>query len=176
VAVRLASPLVVLAILAAIAGCGGEETPAPDAPSRPTEQAGSPASGYGAGQPAGDDDEQQVTEPDEDPFTVEQVVEAVLTGSGTVEQGCSTLVGEEFVRDAYGDVSGCEAARRGAAALARRVSFVKVTESGATASATVIPTGGPYDGVEVEVELVADPEHEGAWLVASLFADVPAGP
>ena len=39
-----------------------------------------------------------------------------------------------------------------------------------------MPAGGPYDGVEVEVDLVVAGDLEDAWLIDSLLADVPAGP
>jgi hypothetical protein len=174
VAIRLAPQLVLLAVVVVVGGCGGEEAPTPKPSSSPTEEGGSPTPGDGAGQATVDGE--QTAEATTDPRTVEQVVEAVLTETGTIEQGCSTLVSEAFVRDAYGDVAGCEAARRGAGALARRVAFEQAAESGEAASLTVVPAGGPYDGVVVEVELVRDPRPDGGWLVDSLFADLPPGP
>lgn len=51
-----------------------------------------------------------------------------------------------------------------------------VFKIGERATGTVIPEGGPYDGIEVKVELVPDPAREAGWLVDLLLADVPAGP
>ena len=174
----LGAALVALAI-AASAGCGGEggedaPDPAPDAPAT-GEAADAPASGYGAGQFSGGEPQGAGAPEDRRP-SIDEVIAAVLTRSGTPEQGCATLVTESFVRDAYGDRAGCEAARAAPGALARSVEVSRVREAGEVATALAVPSGGPYDGVEVEIGLVADPAREDGWLVDSLFADVPAGP
>ena len=70
---------------------------------------------------------------------------------------------------------GCIAAQD-PGSLAESVQVSDVAESGETATAVARPVGGPYDGVDVEVSLVAATDLEDAWLVDSLFADVPAGP
>jgi hypothetical protein len=109
------------------------------------------------------------------PRAVEDVVAAVLTGSEQPETICDDLVTPEYVKAAYGDREGCIAAQD-PGSLAESVQVGDVQESGDTATAVARPVGGPYDGVDVEVSLVAATDLEDAWLVDSLFADVPAGP
>jgi len=108
------------------------------------------------------------------PLSTDQVTIAVLTRSGSPEQGCEELVTERFVREAYGSRQGCLASRE-AGGLAKTLEGT-FSEYSNRATGTVVPRGGPYDGVEVEVELLADPASEGSWLLDSLRADVPAGP
>ena len=106
------------------------------------------------------------------PTTIEDTLEAVFTGSADAVVICDALVTENYVRTAYGAREGCIAAQK-PGALADSVEIEDVEESGDSASAVAIPAGGPYDGVEVEVELVREGE---GWRVDSLLADVPAGP
>jgi hypothetical protein len=112
---------------------------------------------------------------DDGPTSIEDVIRAVFTGSEDPELICGELVTERFIRQAYGAREGCIAAQR-PGALARSVDIEEVNGSGVSASAVAVPTGGPYGGVEVEVEMVSDPARDGAWQVDSLLADVPAGP
>ena len=72
-------------------------------------------------------------------------------------------------RDGVRIARGCIAGEK-PGALAESVEIKELDDDGA--EATVVPTGGPYDGVEVEVKLVDD----GGIRVDSLEADVPAGP
>jgi hypothetical protein len=109
------------------------------------------------------------------PRAVEDVVVAVLTGSELPATICDQLVTPEYVKTAYGDREGCIAAQD-PGSLAESVQVSEVQESGDTATAVARPLGGPYDGVDVEVSLVAATDLEGAWVIDSLFADVPAGP
>jgi hypothetical protein len=110
------------------------------------------------------------------PVTIENTLEAVLTGSTDAALICDVLATEEYVRTAYGAREGCIAAQR-PGALADSVRIEGVIRSGpapgVAATALVVPAGGPYDGVEVEVGLVRDGD---GWRVDSLLADVPAGP
>jgi hypothetical protein len=133
-----------------------------EAPVAPDDSAGNP---------------EQADDPGADrPRGVEDVITAVLTGSETPETICDSLVTPNYVKTAYGDRDGCLAGQK-PGALADSIEDITVNESGGgAASAVAIPVGGPYDGVEVEVSLVAATDLEGAWLVDSLVADVPAGP
>jgi hypothetical protein len=175
-------PLISLGAAVLLAGCGeGDSEPpepttisvaAPATTTAPADESTAPVPpDDSAGDPAAADD------PGADrPRTVEDVVTAVLTGSETPEVICDLLVTPAYVQEAYGDRSGCIAAQRpGSLAESIEGTFPNQSE-GETASAVVIPTGGPYDGIEVQVELVAATDLEGAWLVDSLVADVPAGP
>ena len=106
------------------------------------------------------------------PLGVADVVEAVLTGSVGPALICDELATANYVRSSYGAREGCIAAQK-PGALADSLNEFEVEVEGEVASATVVPVGGPYDGVDVEVELVRDRE---GWRVDSLLADIPAGP
>jgi hypothetical protein len=108
----------------------------------------------------------------ERPTTIEGTLETVLTGASDAALICDQLVTDRYVRSAYGAREGCVAAQK-PGALADSVEITEVEEAGDSASALAIPSGGPYDGVEVEVELI---DEVGGWRVDSLLADVPAGP
>ena len=103
------------------------------------------------------------------PADAEGVIEAVFTGSLPPATICDELLTASYVEEAYGSREGCLAGEK-PGALADSVEVAKLDE--ATGRATVVPTGGPYDGVDVMVELVDD---DGV-RIASLTADVPAGP
>lgn len=179
----------VAALALAAAGCGGEDQPAPEPQERTI--AGDPeTTAQGTEQPDGEPGAEAPSRPrerngrDENggpeqrplrPLTVEDVTAAVLSKSGEPELVCDELVTERFLRTAYGSRQGCVAAAV-PGARAKRVEITRVRESGDEASALAVPSGGPYDGIELQVELVADPQLEGAWLLDSLVADVPPGP
>jgi hypothetical protein len=96
---------------------------------------------------------------------------AVLTVGGTPQQACGTFVTEAFIRTAYGGEENCIAARR-PEALARSILVGPDGDANST-RITVVPDGGPYDGVKVVVDLV---EEDGGFRVDGLDANVPAGP
>ena len=170
-----------LALLAAamLTGCGDDDATAPTttvvvptaaetttneatAPVPPDDSAGTPS---------------EADEPGADrPRSVEDVITAVMTASERPEVICDQLVTPAYVQTAYGDRSGCIAAQT-PGALADSIGGIEQNASSDdSVNAVVIPKGGPYDGVEVEVRLVPATDLEGAWLVDSLVADVPAGP
>jgi hypothetical protein len=181
--VRLATSIAVALSALALGACGDDEdqpgTTTTTAAATPTEAEATIGEEPVAEKPNGDEggggsSEDESSQPQR-PLGVEAVVEAVLTDGASPEQACGALVTDRFVRVAYGSRQGCLAARA-PGATARTVEVTDVSESGERASAVAVPRGGPYDGVEVEVELVAYPALEGAWLVDSLLADVPPGP
>jgi hypothetical protein len=118
----------------------------------------------------GDDAGEEIE--NERPTTIEGTLETVLTGASDAALICDQLVTDRYVRSAYGAREGCIAAQK-PGALADSVEIMEVEEAGDSASAVAIPRGGPYDGVDVEVELI---DEVGGWRVDSLLADVPAGP
>jgi hypothetical protein len=162
----------------AVAGCGDEEGPATTAPTTTattqttTTETATTANGDEAGEADGPGGQLEVGRP----VTIENTLEAVFTGSADAALICDVLATEKYVRTAYGAREGCIAAQK-PGALADSVRVEGVIRSGpapgVAATALVIPAGGPYDGVEVEVELIREP---GGWRVDSLLADVPAGP
>ena len=171
---RLTAALLATAVLA-LGACGEEEAePAGDAEvttsttSAPATTSAEPAA-TGAGENAG---EQPQTsgggESARSPAaSAEQAIRAVLTAAGKAAEACTDFVTADFVATAYGGRANCIAARR-PNALAESVA---ITEDGG-GTFTAVPKGGPYDGVEVTVEVVDD----GGFRVASLLADIPAGP
>jgi hypothetical protein len=175
--VRTVIAIGVVAGCLTVAACGGdddEETTAAALPATTEEETT-------AGKPPGETTV-EVGEPGQGPegaaqrpTSIEDVITAVFTGSEEPALLCDELVTERFVRQAYGAREGCLAAQQ-PGALAGTVEVQNVTGSGQSASAVAVPSGGPYDGVEVDVELVADPAAGGAWQLDSLIADVPAGP
>lgn len=178
---RRATTCVLAAVALIAAGCGDESSDSrpttvsvsaptsstttardePTAPVAPDDSAGDPAA---ADDPGADR-----------PRSIEDVVSAVLTGSETPVTICDSLVTSAYVKRAYGDREGCLAAQQ-PGSLAKSVDVGDVQEADASASAIAVPSGGPYDGVDVEVELVPARDLDGAWRVDSLLADVPAGP
>ncbi len=98
-------------------------------------------------------------------------LEAFFT-SGDPDLVCAELATERLVSSAYGDEKGCRQAQV-PAAVPDAIDVKSLDVAGDEATATVIPEGGPNDGIETEVVLV---DEGGAWLVDSLEADVPAGP
>jgi hypothetical protein len=181
--VRPCSACLIAAVCAlTLAACGGDEgetaEPTTSTAATTTTNAGAAETTAEPPAPDAEDDQKPGGEPTEQierPMDIEDVIVAVLTGGGTPEQACEELVTDRFVRTAYGSRQGCMAARA-PGATARTVEVTDVRESGDSATAVAVPSGGPYDGVDVEVALVADPALEGAWLVDSLLADVPPGP
>jgi len=93
---------------------------------------------------------------------------AVLTTEFTTKQACETFVTENFIATAYGSIDNCVAAREDQLA-----SQITVDKAESESLLVVIPTGGPYDGAKVEVQIV---EEDGRYLVDGLTADIPAGP
>ena len=178
-ALRAAVALVVVCAFV-LTGCGDEEASTTAGPTStaaadpdPPELEPAPSEEEDRGAPSAAEGERAAAP--QLPLSAEEVIAAVLTRSGSPHQGCEELVTEGFVRGAYGDTAGCMAARE-QGGLARGVEIARISERGDAASAVAVPDGGPYDGLEVEVELVRDPARSDAWLVDSLLADVPAGP
>ena len=178
---RRATICLLAAVALVAAGCGDDSsdsestTVSVSAPTSSTttasdESTAPVAPDDSAGDPAAADD------PGADrPRSVEDVVTAVLTGSESPATICDSLVTSAYVKTAYGDHEGCLAAQQ-PGSLAKSVDVGDVQEADASASAVAVPSGGPYHGVDVEVELVPATDLDGAWLVDSLLADVPAGP
>ena len=170
-----------LAALAMLAGCGDSDDPEPTTISVTTTPSTTTSAGASEDEaPVPPDDSAGNPEAADDPGadrprTVEDVVAAVLTGSETPELICDRLVTPGYVQAAYGARQGCLAAQQ-PGSLAKSVEVEDVQESGGSATAVAVPSGGPYDGVDVEVELVPATDLEGAWAIDSLLADVPAGP
>jgi hypothetical protein len=108
--------------------------------------------------------------------TAEAAIKAVLTDAGSPGQACGSYVTERFLLRAFGGRANCLAARR-PNALARTIAIKRAFVDEQGAHAVVVPTGGPYDGARVEIEVVArGVSGGGPYLLDSLKAHVPAGP
>lgn len=167
----------IVATLLIAVGCGDDEEAAVPTTTVTTTSATTAEDPATAPQPQAEADDagtaEQQASSERKPLTVPDVLEAVLTASVDAALICDELVTENYVRTAYGAREGCIAAQK-PGTLAESLNGLHVNSSaGDRATATVVPGGGPYDDVDVDVELIRD---GGGWRVDSLLADVPAGP
>ena len=165
-----------LAALALVAGCGDDEETTTESTSVPTatgatgaeaevaEEKPPPGKQDGDGGPGAKESVPAGGSP-------EEVLELYFT-SGDPDLACVDLVTPNLVSSAYGDQMGCRQAQV-PAATPDSIEIMQVEESGEEATATVVPEGGPNDGIETQVVLVKEGP---VWLVDSLKANVPAGP
>ncbi len=163
--------LVGLVLLVGVAlvgpGCGSEDRG--DSPRRSDSAA--PAVDPVAIDPAG---RSEPAAPFSDEDAIRASLASLLTSAGGAA-GCEGTMTASFLRASYGDIHGCEAARR-PAALADRLANLRVAavDPGAErATATMRPRGGVYDRVKLSAELVRDGDR---WLLDALDADVAVGP
>jgi hypothetical protein len=103
--------------------------------------------------------------------TIGQAIQAVLgTSNG---QACSReFATQRYLRVAYGGREGCLDAQSPESA-ATRVHAPTASGNGNTATATVEPEGGLYDGEKLAVTVVRE---AGGWKVDAIESDVPVGP
>jgi hypothetical protein len=163
-----------------LAGCGGgDETTAPATVTLPTastttETAQAPASTTTSTQSGeGGGDGEATPQPGSGSGAPNAMVAAtaVLTADGTAEQACGRYVTETYIRASYGGEANCIAEREHAD-LAGSIAAAPGTDENAI-RITVTPSGGPYDGAEVTVNLVVE---DGGYRVDAIKAHVPAGP
>jgi hypothetical protein len=172
---RLLLPVLIVVLVSA--GCGGddEEGTATDATTAPAAATGATGAELEQAEPPLEkqDGESGPSTGDSVPAggSPKEVLELFFT-SGDPELACGELATENLLSSAYGDEKGCRQAQV-PAATPDSIEIESVDVSGAEATATVIPDGGPNDGIETKVALVKNGE---VWLVDSLEADVPAGP
>ena len=111
-------------------------------------------------------------DPASDKAEIARVIELVLTGNDPTEV-CGALVTTRYLRRAYGDRAGCEAAQIDVEPADRvRLSRVVVLPD-SLAQVSVKPAGGIYDRDRLRAELVLD---GGVWQLDSLRSNVPVGP
>ena len=168
--------LALIALAALGAGCGDDEEPASTAAPTTTKESSEPATT--TEEESGEEDELTIerTKPGEsihEPMASdpEYVLELFFT-SGDPDLACGRFATENLLSAAYGDEKGCRQAQV-PAAIPDGIEIKSLDVSGDEAQATVIPDGGPNDGIETEVELIDEDE---VWKVDSLEADIPAGP
>lgn len=161
---RVALPAAIAAL--ALAGCEGDEPMQTTAPAVTAATDTADSDGEAGGVPA--------DEPALDPKADKDLIKAALWSVLVGGQACGdALVTERYLRRAYGGRSGCRAAQAHAA-NAKRVHVSRVVVlPGSVAQASVVPTGGVYDGERLRAELVFE---KGIWKLDSLRSNVPVGP
>jgi hypothetical protein len=144
-----------------LAGCGEKEEPPTTGPvvaQTTTSTATIPNGGNGGGQPATDEEKIKAT------------VAAYLVRADA-PNACTKLVTPQFVKRSYGNVKGCEAARK-PAAMARAVLFGPV-DIGKGTTVTAKPTGGVFGGEKLEVTLI---NLDGQWTIDKVSSNAKVGP
>jgi hypothetical protein len=170
---RTVTLLLAVAVVLAGTACGDDDGETTSPPAATDQPAGPTGANGEAEEPGGQGDgsDRGGDGAPSDRERVELVLRAFFT-SGDASLACGEVVTEALLRSAYGDAQGCRQAQV-AGAIPRRITIERASVSGEGATATVIPRGGPNDGIETEVTLV----REGAdWRIDSLEADIPAGP
>jgi hypothetical protein len=173
--VRAVRPVTAIALLVACLGlvaCGSDDDDRPAATETIAEPEARPE-GEGKASDADDSDGDGRRAPSAGGLSVEEVVELVLTSRNPEDACLPPHVTPGYVRSAYGDERGCLQALGSGGAIAKSVEVEPVDESGESATATALARGGPYDGEEIEVELVKSGAN---WSVDRVEVDVPAGP
>jgi hypothetical protein len=99
-------------------------------------------------------------------------LEAVLADDDA-KKACGAAVTERFLRRAWGDAAGCEAAFASAKPANDAGVTQVVINPESVAQALARPQGGIYDGQKLRAELVLD---EAEWKLDSLRSNVPVGP
>lgn len=160
-----AIPALALALIVGLAGCGEKSEPETTGPvvpvtTRPDGTQTSSTVTETGGQDGGASPE----------VLARQAIESFLAAGDPVV--CEQFATARFVRDAYGDLRGCEAAQRPASA-ASSVEITSLSVQGGSASAAAIPRGGTNDGEELRIELIGQGD---SWLIDSLESNSPVGP
>jgi hypothetical protein len=178
---RTAAAIVVVAaslLVVALAACGDDDedgsaaTTAEEATT--TGADGRPGySGAGGGDDAADEEGAGGGDRGSgDRQQVEAAIAAVLSDADS-ERVCREVLSEDALASAYGDLQGCIDGRR-PVTLADGIRELRDLElDGGTATAVVVPDGGLYDRVELELTAVRDGD---SWRIDSLQADIPVGP
>jgi hypothetical protein len=149
-----------LALALAAAGCGEKEEPPTTGPvvAQTTTGKGTTQNGGNQGQPATDEEQVKTT------------VATYLTKAKAPDV-CTKLVTPQFVKRSYGNVKGCEAARK-PSAMAKAVTITPI--NGATGTmVTAKPKGGVFGGETLEVTLI---NLDGQWTIDRISSNAKVGP
>ncbi len=166
--------VVIIFVSAAIAGCGGGSdetstgggslaTTGPTATGGGWDAGGSPPAPVAPGGESGGGATPRAQ--------IGAAIEGVLT-SGNPNDACDRFATTNYAETTFGGRAGCiESTIPASAADSVRVSAVVL--SGNSATARVIPRGGPSSGETITVRLVRE---GGVWKVDSLRSNAPVGP
>jgi hypothetical protein len=141
-----------------LSGCGEKEEPPTTGPVVAQTTTGQTTTSTGGGQPVTDEEKIKAT------------VAAYLMNAKAPD-ACTKLVTPQFVKRSYGNVKGCEAARK-PAAMAKAVTFQPVDMNSAT-TITAKPKGGVFGGETLEVTLI---NLDGQWTIDRISSNAKVGP
>ena len=160
VKLRAAAAILVAIPALAAAGCGEKDEPPTTGPvvAQTTTGPGTTTNGGNQGQQATDEEQVKAT-------VTDFLTKVDAPGA------CTKLVTPQFVKRSYGDVNGCEAARK-PSAMAKAVAFGPV-DIGMDTTVTAKPKGGVFDGERLEVTLI---NLDGQWTIDKISSNAKVGP
>jgi hypothetical protein len=165
---RFAAPIAVIVAVGLLAGCGEKSEPPTTGPVvTQTTTGGGTTSTTDTDTTAPDDNGQS------DQQFVSQAAISFLSGPNAARV-CDSGITPAFLKKAYGNRSGCIAARKPASlADSARLSDIQIKQGTATLSADA--KGGVYGkGQKLNMGLVRD--GTGVWRVDTVKSNVPVGP
>jgi hypothetical protein len=155
--------LLFLAAALVLASCGGGDSGSTSATSNASSTTSSASESSTTTSAKQEGDHPTIERAGNPRFTLETVL---------ARGACGNYVTDHFVEVAYGSEQACEQATK-SGGTASSIEVRSLDTSGNTATATVIPKGGPSSGDKLTVELVNE---GGIWKVDSLKSNVPVGP
>lgn len=170
---RRATVALLAAVLAAplLAACGEKEEPATTGPVvAQTTTGGTTTPNGGGGSGGGQGGGGNAGQPATDEAMIKATVTAYLTRAEAPD-ACTRLVTPRFVKRSYGNVKGCEAARK-PSAMATAVKFGPVA-TGRVTTVAAKPKGGVFGGERLEVTLI---NLDGRWTIDRISSNARVGP
>ena len=160
---RITAIVLVAALLALLAGCGEKDEPPTTGPVVTETTTGSTTSPTTTSDTTNG---QQATD--------EELIRATVADflmKADAPGACTKLVTPQFVKRSYGDVNGCEAARK-PSAMAKAVAIEPVDVDMGT-MVTAKPKGGVFDGESLKVTLI---NLDGQWTIDKISSNAKVGP
>ena len=161
---RITAIVLVAALLALLAaGCGEKDEPPTTGPVVTETTTGSTTSPTTTSDTTNG---QQATD--------EELIQATVASflaRADAPGACTKLVTPQFVKRSYGDVNGCEAARK-PSAMAKAVAIEPIDVDMGT-MVTAKPKGGVFDGESLKVTLI---NLDGQWTIDKISSNAKVGP